>query len=76
MKRIKNLLVFSFLASFSSLIAVSCSSNETTDTASTVVKTTETIAKVDSSINDTISLGTRTVKKQIAAKSYLQSNRF
>lgn len=64
MKRIKTLLVFSFFASFLSLTIVSCTNNETTNTADA------TTMKADSSITDTSSLGTRTVKKKIAAKSY------
>jgi hypothetical protein len=66
MKRIKILLVFSILASFFSLTVVSCSNNDTTVAATT----TTTTAKADSSITDTFSLETRTLKKNIAAKSY------
>lgn len=65
MKPIKILLVFSFLFS---LILISCTNNEAADT------TTTTTAKSDSSITDTISSGTRTVKKKIAAESYYYKN--
>lgn len=68
MKRIKILSVFSFLISFSSLFLISCTNSEATDT------TITTTVKVDSSITDTISSGTRTVKKKIAAESYYYKN--
>ena len=70
MKRIKNLLIFSFFASFLSLGIISCTNNE--DYKNTIDTTTTTI--VDSSVIKTLSLGTRAVKKQIAAKSYYYKN--
>ncbi|MFT5647420.1 MAG: hypothetical protein ACI976_002110 [Aureispira sp.] len=63
MKRIKTLLVFSFFTTFLSLIVISCTNDKTPDT-----------VKVDSSSTPTLSLGTRTVKKNIAAKSYYYKN--
>lgn len=68
MKHIKILLIFGFFASFLSLTTVSCTNNETTDT------TSATTVKADSSIADTSSLGTRTVKNKVAAKSYYYNN--
>lgn len=66
MKRTKTLLVSSFFASFLSLVIFSCSNNEKTDADT---NTTSTV-QVDSSVVDTISSNTRTVKKKIAAESY------
>lgn len=75
MKRLKNLLVFSFFASFLSVAVVSCSSNETTNTTDlAATNTTTAVAKIDSSITDTIISGTRDVKQNIAAKSYYYKN--
>lgn len=68
MKRIKTLLVWSFFASFLSLIIVSCTNETTTNTTNTTTVTS------DSSIADTSAMGTRTVKKKVAAKSYYYKN--
>ncbi|MBL4648126.1 MAG: hypothetical protein JKY03_00215 [Aureispira sp.] len=69
MRRIKKILAFSFFASFLSLIVISCTNKETTETT-----TTTSTVKVDSSITDTLSSGTRTLKNNIAAKSYYYKN--
>ncbi|WP_052595132.1 hypothetical protein [Aureispira sp. CCB-QB1] len=63
MKRIKTLLVFAVFASLLSLVVVACTNNEASNT-------TDTTTKADSSIIDTSTLGTRTVKKKVAAKAY------
>ena len=67
MKRIKNLLAFSLFTSFLALIVISCTNDKTSDTTTDMVK-------IDSSSTRILSLGTRTIKKSIAAKSYYYKN--
>lgn len=67
MKRIKTLLVLSFFTSFLSLTVISCSYDKTPETITDTVK-------VDSSRARIVSLGTRAIKKNIAAKSYYYKN--